>query len=271
MVFGLGLRAAVHDLHYLLQRPSLVARSLLAMLVIMPLVAVAIAVLFDLRPSVEIALVTLAISPVAPLQPAREQKAGGEGRYAVGLMALSALLAIVTVPVSAWLLGLLTGHPYHMPPSTIAGLMLKLMLLPLAAGIAVRRLAPAFAQRSHGPLTLLATLFLVLGSLAILVQATPAMLSLIGSGTLLAMVGFIVIGLAIGHWLGGPRPEHATVLAISTAARHPATALTLARVNVPNEPFLVATLLLYVLVVIAVTTIYMRRQHLYVVRAKRAA
>jgi BASS family bile acid:Na+ symporter len=270
-VFGLGLRAAVHDLHYLLQRPSLLARSLLAMLVIMPIVALAIAALLDLRPSVAIALGALAISPVAPLQPGREQKAGGEGRYAVGLMALAALLAIVTVPASAWLLGLITGHPYRMPLSAIAGLMLKLMLLPLAAGIAVRRLAPAFAERSHRPLTLLASLLLVLGSLAILASAFPAMSRLIGGGTLLAMAVFVVIGIAIGDWLGGPRPEDSTVLAISTVGRHPATALMLAKVNFPNEPFLVGTLLLYLMVEMALTEIYTRRRHLFVARTKRAA
>ena len=74
------------------------------------------------------------------------------------------------------------------------------------------------------------------------------------------MAAFVVIGLAVGHWLGGPRPETSAVLALSTASRHPAIALALAKVNFPDEPFLGATILLYLLVLTIVTVPYVRRQ-----------
>jgi BASS family bile acid:Na+ symporter len=175
-------------------------------------------------------------------------------------MALAALLAIVTVPLSAWLLGVMTGRPYHMPPSSIARVVVTMMLLPLAAGIAVRRLAPSVARRIARPLTLTATLLLLAGVLAILASALPAVLDLIGGGTLLAMVAFVVIGLVVGQWLGGSRREESTVLALSTACRHPAIALALAKVNFPNEPLLGASVLLYLLVATAVTLPYVRKR-----------
>ena len=52
-VVGFGLRTTVHDLLYLVRRPGLLARSFLAMFVIMPVVAVLLARLFDFRPTVE--------------------------------------------------------------------------------------------------------------------------------------------------------------------------------------------------------------------------
>jgi BASS family bile acid:Na+ symporter len=269
-VFGLGLRARVHDLAYLLRRPALLVRSLLAMLVFMPMVAITIHRLFELRASVEIVLVALAFSPVPPLLPGKERKAGGQSGYALGLMAVASLLAIVTVPASAWLLGRATGQPYHMPPAAIARVVLQMILAPLAAGIAARAAAPVFAQRLVRPLSLASTLLLVVGVLAILASALPAVLSLIGGGTLLALAAFVAIGLGIGHWLGGPRPEDATVLALSTASRHPAIALALAKVNFPNEPFLGAAILLYLLVVAAVTLPYVRRRRQVATRAAAA-
>ena len=62
---------------------------------------------FELRPSFEIALVALAISPVPPLLPGKEGKAGGRAAYGLGLMAVVSILAIVVVPLWVQLLGLL--------------------------------------------------------------------------------------------------------------------------------------------------------------------
>jgi BASS family bile acid:Na+ symporter len=73
-------------------------------------------------------------------------------------------------------------------------------------------------------------------------------LSLVGNGSIVAMAAFVVIGLAVGHALGGPSAEHRLVLALSTASRHPAIALAIAKANFPDEPHLGATIILYLLV-----------------------
>src|ERR1051325_2472887 len=64
LVFGLGLRVNAQDTIYLLRRTGLLWRSLLAMNVVMPLVAVALVAAFDLHPAVKLALVALSVSPV---------------------------------------------------------------------------------------------------------------------------------------------------------------------------------------------------------------
>ncbi len=83
---------------------------------------------------------------------------------------------------------------------------------------------------------------------------------LIDIRTLLAIAAFVIVGLAAGHLLGGPEAEHATVLALSTASRHPAIALAVAKINFPNEPYLGATILLYLLVLTLITVPYVSRQ-----------
>ena len=68
VVFSLALRANAGDLAYLLRRPGLLLRSLVAMSVLMPLAAILIARQFHLRPAVETALILLAESCSRPLR-----------------------------------------------------------------------------------------------------------------------------------------------------------------------------------------------------------
>src|SRR5204862_4876650 len=85
-VFNFGLRSTLDDVLYVWRRPSLLVRSLLSVLVIMPLLVVAFVKVFDLRADVEVVLVALALSPVPPLLPTKVNKAGGSASFGLGLM-----------------------------------------------------------------------------------------------------------------------------------------------------------------------------------------
>jgi bile acid:Na+ symporter, BASS family len=247
-VFSFGLRTVPDDVLYVVRRPWLLTRSLVAMFVIMPLVAVAFAAFFELRPSVEIALVALAISPIPPLLPGREQKAGGHASYALGLMMIAAVLSIGIVPAEVNLLGRYSMKPFAMSPGAIAGMALKAAVLPLVVGMLLRALLPAVAARIGRPVEIIATVVLVASVLVLLAGTFTAVLALVGNGTIVAMAAFVLTGLAVGHVLGGPRAGDRLVLALSTASRHPAIALAIAKANFPDEPHLGATIVLYLLV-----------------------
>jgi BASS family bile acid:Na+ symporter len=161
-------------------------------------------------------------------------------------MAILALLSIVLVPLLVEILDAASPRELAMSPRSVAGVVLTGALLPLALGMAVRAFAPAFAGRIEKLVALVAKVLLGLAALVLLVAVAPALWALVGDGTILAMVLFLVIGFAVGHWLGGPDPEHSTVLALSTACRHPAIALGIAAANVPDLQF-GATIILYVL------------------------
>jgi BASS family bile acid:Na+ symporter len=248
MVFGFGLQTTPGDVLDVVRRPSLLGRSLVAMFVIMPIIAFTLDRLFALHPAVEIALLALSISPIPPLLPAKEQKAGGYFSYALGLLAIVGALSIVIVPAAVHLLGRYSVRPLAMAPSAVAGAVLLSVLLPLAAGLAFRAIVPALAVRIEKPIGLIAKVLLVFGLIAILASVLPAVLALLGNGTIAAFVVFAVAGLAVGHWLGGPEDGHRLVLALSTASRHPAIALAVAKANFPDEPYLTASILLYLLV-----------------------
>ncbi len=263
IVFGFGLKATPDDLLYVLRRPGLLARSLIAVFLVMPVVAVALSRWFDFPRVVEIDLIALALAPTPPLLPGRETRSGGHESYALGLMAVFAVLSIVLVPLSLKFLGASFGLPFSMSSTAVAAIVLKAILLPLAAGVIMRALAPALAHRLEKPVSMLAMILMPLAVLAVLISTAPAMWRLVGSGTILAIVIFLVIGFATGHVLGGPDPDHSIVLALSTACRHPAIALSIASANYPDERF-GPTILLYVLfgLVVGIPYLAWARRHM---------
>lgn len=256
-VFGFGLRATLDDLLYLVRRPRLLGRSLVAMFVVMPLVAIALVSAFHFAPTVNIALVAISIAPLPPLLPNRFLKAGGDASYGIALMVTIGLLSVIIIPIAVELLERFFDHPLAMTPSAVAGVILKTALLPLGAGVAVRAFLPGVADRIEAPLSLAAKIMLGLGAVALLAVSLPAVWALVGNGTILGIVLFVVIGLAVGHLLGGPNAEHRVVLGLSTACRHPALSLAIAAANFPEERF-GGVIVLYLLINVILCVPYSR-------------
>jgi BASS family bile acid:Na+ symporter len=105
-------------------------------------------------------------------------------------------------------------------------------------------------------MSLIATLLLFSCAVAVLFSAWPAIVSLIGNGTIVALAAFVVIGLLTGHLLGGPGAEERSVLALASAARHPGVALAIASANFPEQKLAPAAVLLYLLVSAVLTIPY---------------
>ena len=262
-VFALGLSARPGDALYLLRRPALLVRALIAMNVVMPVVAAVAAAAFQFHPAVEVGLIALAVSPIPPLLPKKGLKTGADAAYTFGLLVTMGVLAIGFVPVAVDVLGRAFGKSVYVSPIRIAGVVFATVLIPLAAGMAVRRLLPTLAARIAGPASLVATVLLLAGALPVLFTAWPAMMALIGNGTLLALVAFVGIGLATGQALGGPSPEEKTVLALCTACRHPGVAMALTSEVFAEQKQVVAVVLLYLVVAGILTSLYLvwRRRH----------
>ena len=210
--------------------------------------AVVLTRLFDLRNTVEIALVALGDLPDAAAAAEEGNPAGGRQLYALALMVTMAALAVVACPLVVLLLGADYGWPFGVAPGTLARIVLVTVLLPLVAGIAVRAWLPGTAERLASPRGPRGE------------RAPGARRSHSAHRGVALFVGCgrrrnrdcaagvrLVIGLLVGHLLGGPDPDTSVVLALSTASRHPAIALSIASVNFPDERF-GGTILLYLIV-----------------------
>lgn len=259
-VFSFGLDATVDDVLYVVRRPGRLLRSVVAMFVLMPLVAIALDKAFELRHETEIALAALSLSPVPPLLVKKQGRAGGRESYALGLLVTMGVLSLGVVPLGVVLMTQVFGRHFEMPLAGIATVILKAVILPLAAGMAVRAVLPKVAGRMVRPAGIAGTVLLVAVALLIVGASRHAILALVGDGTILALLVFIVVGLAAGHWLGGPDRRDRAVLALSTASRHPGIASALATVNFPGEHGVTAAIMLYLLINVAASLVYVAWQ-----------
>jgi len=140
--------------------------------------------------------------------------------------------------------------------ASIAALVFITIILPLALGIAVHTLAPVLAERLVNPIAKIAIIALLLSAAVILFSSAPANWELVGNGTLVAIAAFILGGLLIGHFVGGPKPENRAGLAMATASRHPGIAIALSVANFPEEKLAIPAVLLYLLVNVLVSIPY---------------
>src|SRR5262249_29658231 len=144
VMLWLGMRGGkLSDVAFLWRHPGLFARSIPALLVGVPALAIPAPRLLPppqpppLAPPVEL---------MTPLK-------AGRVEYARRLHITLNLLAVVSVPTTLALLSTLFPQEHaHVSPLEVGGQVFVAQLLPLATGMGVRLLRPALADRIAGPL-----------------------------------------------------------------------------------------------------------------------
>jgi BASS family bile acid:Na+ symporter len=156
---------------------------------------------------------------------------------------------------------MLVASVFAFAPQSAVPAIAKIVLLtvagPFAVGVAVHHYVPKVAARIAKPVSRSALAVLALSALVVLFALMPSIISLIGNGTVLVFVVFVVVGLISGHLLGGSEPDNRTVLALSSAVRHPAVALAIASANFPDQKLVVPAVFLYLLVNAVVSIPYL--------------
>src|SRR5262245_53301344 len=260
LVVGLGMRATFAEatslFRHLFQAPHSLLRAIIAMNFVVPIVAATIARVFALPFPIKVAIVAMSISPVPPILPGKQLKFGGRASFVYGLLVAVSLVAILFVPLSVELLGSLFHRDYYIGFADIAFVIGKTILVPLAVGIMVRSFAPDFADRWAPRILQLGNILLITGLLPVIIATWHGMVSLIGDGTIFAILAVVAMAIAAGHWMGGPNDHDRTALGIVSAMRHPGVALAIATRNAPDEKLIPAAIILFALVAVITTTIY---------------
>jgi len=259
VVLSFGLQIRMADVLYLFRRPWQLVKSLLSIFVVMLIFAIIVNRIFNLHGVVEIALVALALSPVPPLIPNRLLKAGGGVSFSFGLLAAVSFLSIIIVPGVLRIMDAVFGLHANISEGAILKTVLTGIVIPIVIGMIIRYFVPA-SEKFAGILGKIGMIVAVLGLLPILLALLPFMWTVIGNGTIAAIIGFAVVGMISGHLLGGPEPKDRTVLAIATSARHPAIAISLASANAGETDIklVAAVVVLYALISVIVSIPYIK-------------
>lgn len=261
LVLAVGLHADRGDLLSVLRNPRELWRAVLAVIIIPPIAAGLLVSMLPLEPVVKAGIMMMAISPVPPLVPGKEIGMGARKSYAYGLYVAMALLTVISVPVVLAVTSALFGRSDSISVGVIAETLLLGVLLPLAVGVLIRRLAPALAEGWWRRIYVISMALVLLAFLPVIIKAWPAIASLIGNGTLLAMAIVTMIAIAVGHLLGGPDLRDRATLAIAASVRHPGIAITIAGLSFQDRRVSAAILLFMVvgLVVSIPYTMWVKR------------
>jgi BASS family bile acid:Na+ symporter len=146
-MFQLGLTLRPADFLMFRHRPRPILVGMLGQLVVLPLVAIAIGWAFHLPDYYYLGLLLIACSPGGSSSNVFSMLAGGDVALSVSLTALSSVLTLVTLPLWLSLSSLPEDH-ISLSNLPVGGMLVQnllSMLLPIAAGIAVRRWWPRAA------------------------------------------------------------------------------------------------------------------------------
>lgn len=224
---GAGLGLGLAEVAAPLRRGRLVALSLAASFVVAPAVAYGLTRAVPLDRPYEIGLLLLGGAAGAPFLPKLAALADGDIAFSVGLMLLLTVGSVVFLPVVLPLLipGLAAD------PWPLLRPLLVSMLLPLAAGMVVRRLAAGWAGRLRTACVAASNVSMVLAVGLLVWLNFDALVGTFGSGAVAVAVVFVGLTVAAGYALGGPDPRTRSVLGLGTGQRNVAAAMLMATQN----------------------------------------
>jgi BASS family bile acid:Na+ symporter len=255
LILGIGLDASLDDALYLVRHPRKLLSAFVAICIIVPLAAVAVVELPMLKTPVMVGILLMALAPLPPFLPSKAIKVSGDKSYVYGLFVTFSLLTVVIVPITVAILSAHYQSDVSLPFPVIGRMVAGQVLLPLVVGMLLRALVPRLAERLGPIVSGLAMVMLLLIVVLILIKAFPAILAVIGDGSILAICLVVTAAIAAGHLLGGPDLHQRAALAAAAATRHPGIALLIVKTNDMDRK-IIAVILLFVLVSLAEFLIY---------------
>ena len=223
-MLAMGAGLTVPQIFEPLRNARLVVLALLANFVLMPLGAFALAKVLWLDEPLGIGLLLLGCAAGAPFLPKLAELAKGNLAFAVGAMVLLMAVTVGYLPIVLPLL--LPG--VTVDPWKIARSLVLLMLLPLAAGLALKARYEVLARRVKPVLDKISNVSLILLVLLITAANLDKVLQVFGTRGILAGLLFIAWGFGTGWLLGGPDAGSRRVMALGTGQRNIAAALVVA-------------------------------------------
>jgi bile acid:Na+ symporter, BASS family len=254
LMFSLGITLRLEQILLLWQRPGLFNRSILAIVVIVPMLVALVVLWVRLPPEIQVGLILIAIAPGTSLTFYLPQYDRSQS-YAIALQATVSLLAVITVPLTISILQEFLPPEAQISPLTVVQQLAVAQFLPLIVGVALRYCWSELANNLETLVTQTANVLFCILMIWVLAQQLDAVLR-IGIVPLVVIGLLVLISLWVGHFLGGRESSTRMTLATTTATHSAALALFIATLNLPHLSVLPA-ITVYVLVSGALAIAYL--------------
>jgi BASS family bile acid:Na+ symporter len=236
LLLAVGLRLRWVEIAQAVKQSRLV-RLLVVNFVVVPLLAVILARVFQLDRDPTIGMILLAAAPFAPVVPVFARMARADLALAAGLTALfpflSALLTPLVCAVSLRAVAGAEGLQFDF--LEVLGVLAATITLPLAAGVALNHWRPRLAGLIRRPVEVVSE---GVGALSLAFVTVVEFQTVLDTGwkPLSAMLVVSELSLAAGYWAGGPTIAARRVVALGTSNRNIALAVLVAIQTFADTP-----------------------------------
>lgn len=198
IMFGMGLTLKLDDFRVVFSRPKDVLTGCLAQFTVMPLLAWLLSRMFALDDALTIGVILVGCCPGGTASNVITYLAKGDLALSVGMTATSTVLAPVLTPLLVWLLA---GKAVDV---NVVGMLLSILwvvIVPIAAGLIVKKLWPRFTEKATAYLPALSTLT-ICAIILIIIAANASKLMTGGLTIILVVILHNLCGLLLGYAIG---------------------------------------------------------------------
>jgi len=231
-MLAMGLNLTVKQIVEPLRNTRLVILALIANFILVPILAYLIISVIPLEQGLATGLILMATAAGAPFLPKLAQAAKGNLAFAVGLMVLLMVVTIIYMPIVLPLL--LQGVEVN--PWDIAKSLIIMMLVPLGIGLFIKARYESTAESLQPHMSQTSTVAIAILMVTGIVLNFSAIVGVIGTGAIIAILVFLVVALILGYFLGGAESGTRSVLGLGTAQRNLSAALVVAAQNFADDP-----------------------------------
>ena len=235
IMFGMGMTLRWEDFRVVFSRPKDVIIGCLAQFTVMPLLAWLLARAFSLDEALTVGVVLVGCCPGGTASNVITYLAKGDLALSVGMTGVSTLLAPVLTPLLVWLLA---GKTVDVDVAAMFLSILWVVILPIVAGLLMKRLLPKLTEQATAYLPALSSL--VIAAIVLIIIAASADRLLSGGLVIIAVVmlhniGGLSVGYLIARLLGLSWPKR-KALSIEVGMQNSGLASSLATLHFAAYP-----------------------------------
>lgn len=195
IMFGMGLTLTLPDFHLVFTRPWPILLGVVAQYVIMPALAVLIVNVLHLSNAVAVGVILVGCAPGGTSSNVISYLAKADVALSVTMTAISTLLAPLMTPLlTKWL----AGKYMPLDGGAMALSIVKMVLVPVIAGLVLRLVFPKFISRILPALPWISTLG-ISGVVAGVVSASVDAIKAAGLMVLVAVILHNILGYGVGY------------------------------------------------------------------------
>ena len=198
IMFGMGLDLRAADFARILRQPRAAGIGLACQLLLLPVLALLIAVMLQLSPEMSVGLILLACCPGGATSNIITYYARGDAALSITLTAFVSVLTVFTIPLftnMALVHFLGEGNPFHLPFLETVIKISVIVLIPVLVGMLVRRYLPRFAL-ACGPWARMSSVIIFIGVVIYLVFRDVSMIktAFVAAGVASIVLNLITMG-----------------------------------------------------------------------------